>query len=428
MKPGAAGAPGVHLRHHRSAKLPDTIRLRTQRFDFARALRKIATACGDRRARARRQGRRPVHAEDGAALLIAQKAEGRCATPSALDQVVSAARRRDEVLVRRILKLADREVSSASRVPSWREGCAGGAARRSARASTCATSPRATNTRHLLVMRGPIAEDLIPLVTTTSRVREQGLPGRARPAGARDRLGAADARQRPPMVHLEAVVLQMATMEPGETLAALLESSAGSPVVVPARPCSCGPRPGAWREHGGRGGSSAGDRRRVGARARRWRSAPGAAARERGARLPHRAAGRPRRFRRGRRAEAVARRLTTRRPTRSARSWEQLVARQPEEAAARRVPRRAPSRGSWRLHPAAMDDLHRAVWTRRRTARSWRPRSSRCSAPSPASRSSPGAPFRSRSHRGRRQARRGPRDAWFEGDHRPAHAARRGPR
>ena len=95
-------------------KLPDTIRSRTQRFDFARVpMRKVADRLLSiaKREAADPEGLRFTLAED-AALLMAHKSEGSMRDAvSALDQVVSAGEREvDAALVRRVLGLADREV------------------------------------------------------------------------------------------------------------------------------------------------------------------------------------------------------------------------------------------------------------------------------------------------------------------------------
>src|SRR5262245_15798779 len=94
-------------------KLPDTIRSRTQRFDFARVpLRKVADRLLDiaKREKADKEGAKFTLGE-GAAILIAQKSEGSMRDAvSALDQVVSAGESKiDEELVRRVLGIADRE-------------------------------------------------------------------------------------------------------------------------------------------------------------------------------------------------------------------------------------------------------------------------------------------------------------------------------
>src|SRR5580765_4378856 len=94
-------------------KLPDTIRSRTQRFDFARvALRKVAERLLEiqKREAADPEGVK-FKLTDGAALLIAHKGEGSMRDAvSALDQVVSAGEPAlDEALVRRVLGIPDRE-------------------------------------------------------------------------------------------------------------------------------------------------------------------------------------------------------------------------------------------------------------------------------------------------------------------------------
>src|SRR5262245_41365046 len=94
-------------------KLPDTIRSRCQRFDFARVpLRKVADrllAIAAREAKDA-EGMRFTLTEGGA-LLIAHKSEGSLRDAvSALDQVVSAGEPEvNETLVRRVLGIADRE-------------------------------------------------------------------------------------------------------------------------------------------------------------------------------------------------------------------------------------------------------------------------------------------------------------------------------
>src|SRR5439155_2685434 len=95
-------------------KLPDTIRSRTQRFDFARVpLRKVADRLIEiqKREAADPEGTRFTLTE-GAALLLAHKSEGSMRDAvSALDQVVSAGEGAiTDELVRRVLGIADREV------------------------------------------------------------------------------------------------------------------------------------------------------------------------------------------------------------------------------------------------------------------------------------------------------------------------------
>ena len=94
-------------------KLPDTIRSRTQRFDFARVpIRRVADRLLEiqKRETADADGVQ-FKLSDGAALLIAHKGEGSMRDAvSALDQAVSAGEPEiDEALVRRVLGIADRE-------------------------------------------------------------------------------------------------------------------------------------------------------------------------------------------------------------------------------------------------------------------------------------------------------------------------------
>ena len=94
-------------------KLPETIRSRTQRFDFARVpLRKVADRLLElqRREAADPEGTR-FELTEGAALLLAHKSEGSMRDAvSALDQVVSAGEAEvNDELVRRVLGIADRE-------------------------------------------------------------------------------------------------------------------------------------------------------------------------------------------------------------------------------------------------------------------------------------------------------------------------------
>ena len=218
-------------------KLPETIRSRTQRFDFARVpVRKVAARLAEIAAReaADPQG---VHFDlgEGAALLIAQKGEGSIRDAvSALDQVVSSGEARiDEELVRRILGIPDREAFFA---------LVEAIVRRDPRAALAALHAAfqkgidpaelaqglTEHLRHLLVLKvDPEAAELVP-ATSEELVR---LKAQAAEWSEHDllrlmRLGAdlgwpmRDSAQ--PLIHLEAAVLQMATLEPGETLAQLL--------------------------------------------------------------------------------------------------------------------------------------------------------------------------------------------------------------
>jgi DNA polymerase-3 subunit gamma/tau len=218
-------------------KLPDTIRSRTQRFDFARvALRKVADrlqAIAD----LERKDKDGVHftLTEGAALLIAQKSEGSMRDAvSALDQVVSAGEKQvDEALVRRVLGIADREAFFA---------IADAVTKHDPKAALTALhdgfgkglDPRdlaeglAEHIRHLLVLSvDPEAEELVPVShDDLARLRAQG-EGWSEHDLLRLLRIASEAqwpmRDSPqPLVHLEAAVLQMATLEPGETLARLI--------------------------------------------------------------------------------------------------------------------------------------------------------------------------------------------------------------
>jgi DNA polymerase III subunit gamma/tau len=218
-------------------KLPDTIRSRTQRFDFARVpLRKVAERLQaiQRREAEDPQGTRFTLGEGGA-LLIAQKSEGSMRDAvSALDQVISSGETEvDEELVRRVLGIADREAFFA---------LAGAIVRRDPRAALQALhqgfekglDPRdlaeglSEHLRHLLVLKvDPDAADLIPVsAEDLARLRAQ-TEGWSEHDLLRLLRNASEVsmpmRESPqPLVHLEAAVLQMATMEPGDTLAELL--------------------------------------------------------------------------------------------------------------------------------------------------------------------------------------------------------------
>src|SRR5688572_17073536 len=92
-------------------KLPDTIRSRTQRYEFARvSVQTIAGRLKEIAAAETKAGRKLV-LDDAAALLIARKAEGGLRDAvSALDQVVSSGRAKvDEAAVTEVLGLVSRE-------------------------------------------------------------------------------------------------------------------------------------------------------------------------------------------------------------------------------------------------------------------------------------------------------------------------------
>jgi DNA polymerase-3 subunit gamma/tau len=219
-------------------KLPDTIRSRTQRFDFARVpLRKVVGRLRDivTRETADPEG---MHFEltEGAALLIAQKSEGSMRDAvSALDQVVSAGETRiDEDLVRRVLGIPDREAffqlveSIVSRDPKGTLLALHQAFEKGIDPMELAQG-LTEHLRHLLVLKvDSAASELVPATTEElERLRSQAAGWsehdllRLMKIAADLHFPMRDAAQ--PMVHLEAAVMQMATLEPGETLAQLLQ-------------------------------------------------------------------------------------------------------------------------------------------------------------------------------------------------------------
>ncbi|HET7224918.1 MAG TPA: DNA polymerase III subunit gamma/tau, partial [Candidatus Eisenbacteria bacterium] len=219
-------------------KLPDTIRSRTQRFDFARVpVRKVADRLLEiaRREQADPNGCR-FTLDDDAALLLAHEGEGSLRDAvSALDQVVSAGEPQVTAeLVRRVLGLADREaffaIAGAIVAHDPRQ-----VLQALHRAFEKGLDPRelaeglAEHFRHVLVLKvDPDATDLVALGREDlDRLRAQG-EGWSENDLLRLLRIAAEAtgpmRDSPqPLVHLEAAVLQMATLEPGELLAELLD-------------------------------------------------------------------------------------------------------------------------------------------------------------------------------------------------------------
>jgi DNA polymerase-3 subunit gamma/tau len=219
-------------------KLPDTIRSRTQRFDFARVpIRRVADRLLEiqKREAADKDGV-TFTLTDGAALLIAHKGEGSMRDAvSALDQVVSAGEAAiDEALVRRVLGIADREAFFQ---------VAGAVLAHDPKAALVqlhaafekGLDPRelaeglAEHFRNVLVLsvdpeRG---HDLVAASNEDlARLKAQG-EGWADTDLLRLMRLAAECqwpmRDSPqPLVHLEAAVLQMATLEPAESVAALI--------------------------------------------------------------------------------------------------------------------------------------------------------------------------------------------------------------
>ena len=250
-------------------KLPDTIRSRTQRFDFARVpLRKVADRLIDvaKREAKDKEGVKFTLTE-GAALLLAQKSEGALRDGvSALDQVISSGEREvNEELVRRVLGLADREAfftlagAILARDPK-------STLQALHRAFEKGLDPRdlaeglGEHVRHILVLKvDPEGDDLVPATSEEiGRLREQGRDWSENDLLRLLRLAAEaltpmkDSPQ--PLVHLEAAVLQMATLEPGETLGELLqrlealEKRLGGSADAPAGPTRSSAKPPVVRE------------------------------------------------------------------------------------------------------------------------------------------------------------------------------------
>lgn len=218
-------------------KLPETIRSRTQRFDFARVpLRRVADRVLDLQAReaADPEGTRFTLTE-GAALLLAHKSEGSMRDAvSALDQVVSAGEAEvNEELVRRVLGIADREAffTIAGAVLERDPKAAMQALHRAFDKGLDArdlAEGLSEHIRHILVLKvDPEAGDLVALAREDlERLKQQGASWSENDLLRLLKLASEASgpmRDSPqPLIHLEAALLQMATLEPGETLAEIL--------------------------------------------------------------------------------------------------------------------------------------------------------------------------------------------------------------
>ncbi|MCC6348324.1 MAG: DNA polymerase III subunit gamma/tau [Candidatus Eisenbacteria bacterium] len=238
-------------------KLPDTIRSRTQRFDFARvALRKVADRLLEiqRREAADPEGVK-FSLTDGAALLIAHKGEGSMRdSVGALDQVVSAGEPEvTEELVRRVLGIPDHE-GFFRLGEAITKGDPRATLQELHRAFEKGMDPRdlaeglADHFRGVLLMKvdGEHGGDLLAASREDlDRLRAQGADWsetdllRLLRIAAECQWPMRDSPQ--PIVHLEAAVLQMATLEPAESLATLLarlealeKRLGGSPEAGPA--------------------------------------------------------------------------------------------------------------------------------------------------------------------------------------------------
>ncbi len=241
-------------------KLPDTIRSRCQRFDFARVpLRKVADRLLEiqKREAADAEGEK-FNLSEGAALLLAHKSEGSMRDAvSALDQVVSSGEADvvDE-LVRRVLGIADREVffglgdavfgrDPGAALHALHEGFAKGLDARDL------AEGLSEHIRHVLILKvDPDGADLVALSSEDlARLRAQGAAWsqddvlRLLKLASEASWPMRDSPQ--PLIHLEAAIVQMATLEPGETLAELLArlealekrlgGGAAAPANAPAR-------------------------------------------------------------------------------------------------------------------------------------------------------------------------------------------------
>jgi DNA polymerase-3 subunit gamma/tau len=262
-------------------KLPDTIRSRTQRFDFARVpMRRVADRLMSIAVSEAKdpEGLRFDLAED-AALLIAHKSEGSMRDAvSALDQVISAGEKEISAeLVRRVLGLADREVFFALGGAILKRD-AKGALESLHQAFAQGLDARelaeglAEHVRHLLILRiDPAGADLVPATREElERMREQAAGWSEGDLLRLLRL-VSDVQwplreSAQPLIHLEAAVVQMATLERGETIADLLARLealearlsggpiAGAPRATPSR--APGAAPAAPPPRGGAGGTS----------------------------------------------------------------------------------------------------------------------------------------------------------------------------
>ena len=217
-------------------KLPDTIRSRTQRYEFARvAVRTIADRLKTIAALETKAGR-TLELTDGAAYLIARKAEGGLRDAvSALDQVASTGRVTiDEAAISEVLGLVSRETFFDLADPIFGRDPAATLAQLH-RAYAAGFDPKdladglLEHLRNVLVIKvDPRAGDL--LAATPEEVARYAEQGKDHSSGdvlrllriATDTIGLLrEASQ--PLLHLEAGLLEMAHLEPGRTLAEILE-------------------------------------------------------------------------------------------------------------------------------------------------------------------------------------------------------------
>ena len=217
-------------------KLPDTIRSRTQRYEFARvAVKTIAERLKTIAALETKAGR-TLELTDGAAYLITRKAEGGLRDAvSALDQVASTGRVLiDEAAISEVLGLVSREAFFDLADPIFGRDPAATLAQLH-RAYAGGFDPRdladglLEHLRNVLVIKvDPNAGELLAATPEeVARYAEQGAQHSSADVLrllriATDTIGLLrEASQ--PLLHLEAGLLEMAHLEPGRTLAEILE-------------------------------------------------------------------------------------------------------------------------------------------------------------------------------------------------------------
>jgi DNA polymerase-3 subunit gamma/tau len=216
-------------------KLPDTIRSRTQRYEFARvSVQTIAARLKEIAAAETRAGRKLV-LDEAAALLIARKAEGGLRDAvSALDQVVSSGRARvDEAAVTEVLGLVSRETFFDLAEPVFGREPARALAELH-KAYRAGFDPKdlaeglLEHLRNVLVLGvDPKARDL--LAATPEECERYARQGEGWSSADLLRMVRVVTEaiemmreSSQPLLHFEAAVLELAHFEPGRTLAGVL--------------------------------------------------------------------------------------------------------------------------------------------------------------------------------------------------------------
>ena len=243
-------------------KLPDTIRSRTQRYEFARvSVKTIAERLKEIAAAETKAGRKLV-LDEAAALLIARKAEGGLRDAvSALDQVVSSGRARvDEAAVTEVLGLVSRETFFDLAEPVFKRDPAMALAEVH-RAYRAGFDPKdlaeglLEHLRNVLVLGvDPNAKDL--LAATPEECERYARQGEGWSSADLLRMVRVVSEaiemmreSSQPLLHFEAAVLELAHFEPGRTLAEVLaeleriEGGSGGPGAGPASGPSGGRAP-----------------------------------------------------------------------------------------------------------------------------------------------------------------------------------------